>query len=61
MESKKPYNKNWYLQNKSRIIEKQSTANQCQCGGRYQRVNKKQHENTRKHKKYVIIQLIEKL
>ena len=62
MESqKKTYNKNWYLKNKSRIIEKQSTPNDCECGGKYQQVNRKQHEKTRKHKKWVIIQLIKEL
>ena len=59
--NKKDYKKNWYLQNKSRIISKQSKPNECECGGRYQKVNKTQHQHTRKHKKYIILELIKNL
>ena len=44
---------NWYIANKQVIIAKQSIPNDCPCGGRYQKNNKKAHENSKKHQKYL--------
>lgn len=52
-ESLKLTKHNWYLKNKEKIINKQSFPNICNCGGKFQNVNKKQHLKSKKHQKYL--------
>ena len=43
-ESRNAYTQIYYIENKDAINEKQAEKFKCQCGGKYTRSNKRQHE-----------------
>ena len=48
-ESKKQYR----IENKKTIYEKQNQKHECDCGGKYTQQNKQRHLNSNKHQKYL--------
>ena len=42
-----------YLKNRDVILKKCSEKFNCECGGRYNNANKKKHQRTKKHMKYL--------
>ena len=45
--------KQYYINNKEIINQKQNQKHYCECGGKYTQQNKLQHLNTKKHQKYL--------
>ena len=57
-ESRNAYTQNYYIENKDAINEKQAEKFKCQCGGKYTRSNKRQHERQGIHIKSLEINAI---
>ena len=45
--------KEWYEANKVEVLEKLNKKYSCECGGCYTHCNKKTHDRTQKHLKYI--------
>jgi hypothetical protein len=48
----------YYKSNKIKINEQRHQKFNCSCGGKFTQSNKLQHENTKKHKKFIKNQTI---
>ena len=49
------YKKKYYQQHKEEFKKKRKEKFKCECGGKYLKQNKAQHEKTQKHQKYLTI------
>ena len=49
----KQYKKQWYLNNKESINERQSQKVNCDCGGKYTMNHKERHMRTKKHQNFI--------
>ena len=46
-------NKQYYLDNRDKILKKKGQKFDCECGGRYTYSHKAEHLNSKKHKNYI--------
>jgi predicted GIY-YIG superfamily endonuclease len=52
-EDKKKYQKQYKIDNKERLSNMKKEKFNCDCGGRYTRYTKKEHESSKKHKYFI--------
>ena len=50
---KNKQNRQYYLDNRDKILEKKRKKFNCECGGRYTYNHKAKHLNSKKHQNYI--------
>ena len=48
------YHKQYYIENRDKILKQMNQKFTCICGSTYIKTNKKRHENSNKHKNYLL-------
>ena len=54
----KDYYKQYYSENREKILEQYNKPFDCECGGRYTHKNKSRHERSKKHLKFINLNII---
>ena len=61
MEDIKEYKKDWYTNNRNKVLERMNTKYNCGCGGKYTHGDRRKHNRTKNHQQYLLRESIKQI